>query len=311
MGRAFAAIAALLLLGPLAHADEASQAQAVLEHCLRTADRQAIGVEELEKSCPGLWRAIDTLGYAQLISDDQYESLDRNGVADLIELREHFQAGAAQNNGGPDTAALAPILKQIAEPTIEKKQSKWDKFLEWLKKRLNRNSAPGGSWPDWLKNAHMSERAAKIAGWIVVGLVGLLALGIIVNELRVAGVFKRRRKSAAGETVAQDELPHNAREVLAETQLADQPTLLLRMLVAKLVEGGRLARERSLTHRELSQRARFDTADDRSAFEHVARLSEQAIYGERPLDSQTAEPVLTRGRALYDALLTQGAPAAS
>jgi hypothetical protein len=310
MGRAFAAIAALLLLGRLAHADDASQAQAALEHCLRTADRQAIGVEELEKSCPGLWRAIDTLGYAPFISDDQYESLDRNGVADLIELREHFQAGTAQSNGGPDTAALAPILKQIAEPVIEKKQSKWDKFLEWLRKRMNRNSQPG-SWPGWLKNAHMSERAAKIAGWIVVGLVGLLALGIIVNELRAAGVFKRRRKAAAGEAVAQDELPPNAREVLATTQLADQPTLLLRMLVAKLVEGGRLARERSLTHRELSQRARFDTADDLSAFEHVARLSEQAIYGERPLDSQTAEPVLTRGRALYDALLTQGAPAAS
>jgi hypothetical protein len=129
--------------------------------------------------------------------------------------------------------------------------------------------------------------------------------------LRVAGVFKRRRKAAGGAATAQDDLPPNAREVLEETQLADQPTLLLRMLVAKLVEAGRLARERSLTHRELAQRARFDTVDEHSVFEQVARLSEQAIYGEAPLDAQSAEPVLTRGRALYDTLQAQGGASAS
>jgi hypothetical protein len=82
---------------------------------------------------------------------------------------------------------------------------------------------------------------------------------------------------------------------------SDRPSILLQMLVAALVKTGRLQAERSLTHRELATRARFDDSSQRESFRRVAQLAERIVYGgaEAPAD---LDEVVQAGRALHSQL---------
>jgi hypothetical protein len=83
--------------------------------------------------------------------------------------------------------------------------------------------------------------------------------------------------------------------------------MLLRMLVATLIRSGRLRTERSLTHRELCARARFDDARQRESFQRVAALAERTVYGSSAVPAEEVEPIVAAARDL-DAQL-RGAPA--
>jgi hypothetical protein len=72
----------------------------------------------------------------------------------------------------------------------------------------------------------------------------------------------------------------------------------LRMLVTTLVQSGRLRAERSLTHRELSARARFDDAQQRESFQRVAALAERTVYGSVAVPAEEIEPIVAAAREL-------------
>ena len=74
-------------------------------------------------------------------------------------------------------------------------------------------------------------------------------------------------------------------------------SMLLRMLVATLVQSGRLRTERSLTHRELCARATFDDAQQRQSFQRVAALAERTVYGSRDVPAEEVEPIVAAARA--------------
>ena len=93
-----------------------------------------------------------------------------------------------------------------------------------------------------------------------------------------------------------------------DTLSADRKaSMLLRMLVATLVQSGRLRTERSLTHRELCARATFDDAQQRESFQRVAALAERTVYGSSDVPAEEVEPIVAAARDL-DAQL-RGAPA--
>jgi hypothetical protein len=79
------------------------------------------------------------------------------------------------------------------------------------------------------------------------------------------------------------------------------------MLVTTLVKSGRLSTQRSLTHRELCVRARFDDARQRESFQRVAALAERTVYGGSAVSTEEIEPIAAAARDL-DAQL-RGAPA--
>jgi hypothetical protein len=70
------------------------------------------------------------------------------------------------------------------------------------------------------------------------------------------------------------------------------------MLVTTLVQSGRLRTERSLTHRELSARARFDDDHQRESFQRVAALAERTVYGSGDVPAEEVEPIVAAAREL-------------
>jgi hypothetical protein len=76
------------------------------------------------------------------------------------------------------------------------------------------------------------------------------------------------------------------------------PSALLRTLIATLVKSGRLTGEHSLTHSELTKRARFDDAAQRESFQKVAQLAEREVFSGQDIASSDSSEVLDVGRTL-------------
>ena len=127
-------------------------------------------------------------------------------------------------------------------------------------------------------------------------LVVLLALAVIVNEVRVArkGRRKRGRTQVSAATGASGAALGRSLDLDAAAR-SERPSILLQMLVATLVKAGRLQAERSLTHRELTARAKFDDSSQRESFRRVAQLAERIVYGgdEAPAGTTDSMPAAT------------------
>src|SRR5690606_30123936 len=125
------------------------------------------------------------------------------------------------------------------------------------------------------------------------------ALAFIFNELRVAGVLSRRTAPASrelAETPAKNATTGPAD--LDAAALADQPAILLRLLVAQLAARGILTTERSLTHRELVARAALPDAQSQTRFARVSQLAERVLYGHGAMDDGQVRDVVIAGRNL-------------
>jgi hypothetical protein len=73
---------------------------------------------------------------------------------------------------------------------------------------------------------------------------------------------------------------------------------LLRALVKRLLQTGRLRSERSLTHRELIARTSFDSDGQKIVFANVARTAETLLYGSQSAAPELVESVTRQGREL-------------
>jgi hypothetical protein len=74
--------------------------------------------------------------------------------------------------------------------------------------------------------------------------------------------------------------------------------MLLQLLVNRLVQTGRLRAERSLTHRELVVRSRFDSESQRLLFATVANTAETLLYGSESAAPEQLSSVLQQGQTL-------------
>src|SRR5690606_9754658 len=128
----------------------------------------------------------------------------------------------------------------------------------------------------------------------------LLALIVIANELRVAGVFRRSARRGAPQGAADTLLNDGSSRAidLDAAPLAERPSLLLRMLIAALMARGRVSGAAALTTGELLRRIQFADDAERACFQRVALLAERIVYG-RVTPKGDLEPVLAAGRDLY------------
>jgi hypothetical protein len=122
------------------------------------------------------------------------------------------------------------------------------------------------------------------------------AIAVIIRELNAAGFARRpggvttrsARRSASLGSASDAEL----------AQAASSVAELLRALVQKLLQSGRLKAERSLTHRELIARSAFDSEAQRIVFAGVARTAESLLYGQHGAAPEVLQQVTRQGQAL-------------
>jgi hypothetical protein len=306
----FLVLLLLLSVAPAAWSQAAGEggrsALAVIDDCSQSASEETYGLTDLERECPGLTRALEVSGYLALLSDDVREVLHVYDLADLLQVDSWYAARQARD---VDVETLTPVLASLREQEPERPLTWFERFKRWLGTLLERQSNDPDNWLSrWLDEVDVSAALVRTVLMGLIALIVVLAIAIVFNELRVAGLLRGRRgrrDAAVDATVAG---PAAGAATDLEMLSADRKApLLLRMLVTTLVQSGRLRTERSLTYRELCIRATFDDNEQREVFRRVAALAERTVYGGGAVPAEEVEPVVAEARALDVRL--RGSPA--
>jgi hypothetical protein len=292
-----------LLAAPAVFAQEDRSARQVLDECIESVADDVIGMPALEEKCPGLEQALIDLGLDPFISDEQW---DRLGVYGLITLRT---VADRYSESPPDRTvqaeSLDSILDELKQPEQVEQPLTWlERFKRWLRNLMGQQESAAESWLSrWFEEHTLSETARNVLFYGSLTMVLLLAAAVIINEVRVArkGRRKRDRTGAFGGTGVTGDAPAARSLDLDAAARSERPSILLQMLVATLVKTGRLQAERSLTHRELIGRAKFDDSSQRESFGRVAQLAERIVYGGDEAPAELDE-VVQAGRALHSQL---------
>ena len=143
----------------------------------------------------------------------------------------------------------------------------------------------------------------QVIAYCALAAVVLLAAGIILHELRAAGVISssdgmRHRKGSA-RSAEVSELGWSAVERAA---LRDKPRLLLELIIRRMGDRGLLPPAGALTVRELTATARLPEPDDRGRLADLGLTAEQVLYSAQEPESHALDRSVMRGRELLDRL---------
>jgi hypothetical protein len=293
----------LLVLSAAAPLRAEPQARrALLEECAQQASPTRRGIEALRADCPEIDTALVDLGLERLLPADWDKHLSPRALADLSALAGRYARPSPAVL--PSPSSLRNIAMQMAAPT--EAPSWWERFKSWLASWLDSDRS---RWPDWLRDLHLSDTAARWLFYGSIGLVILTALVVVVRELRAAGVFGSARRGSLARAAAAPSHGIAARTLTAEDIDAApeqlRPVILLRLLVTALARCHRLERDGILTCRELISAARFDTPAQRDIFTSVALSAERVLYGDPRRPAAPLHPdLLGNARGLYGQLVT-------
>ena len=279
----------------------------VLEACLAAGPAQTRGLAALQAECPGLEQALLDAGFTPALAAGWRKELDRDALASLMSLSDRYQQVPAQ--AALDAGALPAILSQLATEQEPQSTSWWQQFVDRLRSWLSSEQAEPTPWLErLLQRLAQSVNLIEIITYALLALIVVAAVGLVVNELRVAGVLRRRRPSGARAVVRDSAAPIlPAGDVdLDSVATRDQPAMLLRQLVARLLQTGQLKAERSLTHRELIDQSSLADPQGQQSFNAVARLAERVLYGAGDANGVEVGRVLADGRTLLQQLQQQG-----
>ena len=271
----------------------------LVRKCADSAPPTLSGVKALEEVCPGLQGALDGSGFDKILIAGWQEKINAHALAELGGLAERYSRSSWH---APDTASLPKALKSLQEQA-PKNSSWWQSFKTWLKNWLSRSDSALASWLNrlldrWSAQADVSVSLLKIVTYCLAALVVIAAVVIVIREIRALRVGGR-----AGNGLEAKSSDAITREGDLEPQLvpgsaSDALAVLLRALVKRLLQLGRLRADRSLTHRELVVRSVFESEEQRAAFAAVAYGAESNFYGPRERAPDSSDAVKRRGEAL-------------
>lgn len=292
----FLASAAPVAWSQAAGQDDRSAAD-VIGDCGESAPEESVGLTALEEACPGLTGVLEESGYLPFLSTDLREKLQFYDLTELQQVQSWYAEPTARS---VELDTLGPILDSLRQQQAERPLTWFERLRKWLRAALERQQSNSDSWLSrWLDGIRISDAVSRAILLGSVVLVIGLALGVIINELRVAGLLRRRRARAADAAARTFDLARTDASVdLDAVAREDRAPALLHMLVSTLVRSGRLRTERSLTHRELCTHATFDDVQQRDCFQRVAKLAERTVYGGGEVPPEEIEPIVAAARAL-------------
>jgi hypothetical protein len=277
----------------------------VVRECAAAASPSSSGLKDLGAACPQLQAAIGTLGLDEILYEGWQDKLNIHALQDAVVLAERYSG--SKWHGAPDTAELPAILQSLKDRQAPQGVSWWRSFKNWLKQWLDHSDSSIAKGlkhllDNWLARAEVSSGVMEVFIYVVTIFAAIGALVVIVRELEAAGIGRRfgRMRPAIG--ADQNVSKHTLQADEGSAADLSSPAGVLRALVLRLLQSGRLASERSLTHRELIARSSFDSEAQKTAFAGVARTAEAILYGSEAAAPDFLEQVTRRGRELLQQL---------
>ena len=286
---------ALALLAMLACAPGFAAPLDDLRECAAHASPALAGIKSLATQCPRLNDSLAALGILPMLYDGWQQRLNRDALGDLVKLAETYDGPAP--TAAPDITALPGVLEALQGERSPASKSWWDAGIAWFKGWLSRHS-DSLNWLDrWLGQIGR----ASSSEWITYGLMTLVliaAFAVVLNELKAAGAL-RRRSAVKPASTPRDTTAHAGESADMEPGARSRRLAeLLRAIVSRLVQTGRLTAERSLTHRELVARSVFDSDSQRAVFAAVAGRAEAMLYGAQAGPPEDLDRTLREGGQL-------------
>ena len=299
---------ALTLTGLFASAALAAAPLDVVRECAAAASPSVSGLKNLNAVCPQLDAALTALGLNEILYDGWQEKVTAHALQDAAVLAERYSESKPRRS--LDQGVLRGILGSY-KTQPEPPHSWWRALEDWFKRWLAHSNSSLANWLNrlwdrWLSHAEVSPSFLKVFMYGLTALAVSAAIVVIIRELKAAGMT-RRLGSAARARGARGGDHHPAAGVEAASAMSSVAELL-RALVQRLLQSGRLKAERSLTHRELIVRSTFDDEAQRIVFAGVARTAESLLYGSQRAAPEVLEQVTRQGRALLLQLSNSTSP---
>jgi hypothetical protein len=139
---------------------------------------------------------------------------------------------------------------------------------------------------------------------VALGLEVALAANNQFNELRLAGVLKRRRSGNAGDETA--DVPADRLRIawgdVERAPLRDQPRLLLQLVAHRLTDLKLLPPAGAFTVREIVRNAHLPQQADRERLSEIALTSERVRFAESEVSPAVVETAVNHARELLSHL---------
>jgi hypothetical protein len=304
---------ALLLIAAAVPCAQGRDALQAIDDCLGRLDA-AIDVDyaHVAARCPDLPAALAASPWAPWLPADWNRPDSQLSHASLMELRTLLARAArpqAARRSPPPTERVAAVLAALTHAD-DGRRSWWLRFRDWLRRVFAPQGAGDQGWlARWLSRIELSGAASELIVWGALALVVALAAGILINELRVAGLLgagarsRPLRAARGGSSRALATL-----EQIERAAPGCQPALLLELIAERLTEQERLPPARALTARELAQRARLPDETGRGRLAELLTVCERLRFSAEQMRAETLAAAMRAGRLLLATL--EAAPAA-
>jgi len=277
-----------------------------IDGCLRELDPGLdVGYQRIAARCPDLTPTLVQSQYAAWLPRDWNQTgnlLSADGLTELRALLTREPAATAAR-GAPSVEHVAALLAKVTQ-SDQPRAGWWTRLKQWLREVLApRPERAGESW--WRRligDARLSDVALEAVGWGAMLLVIALAVVVVINELRVAGVLKARERAHGRARTPAAGPGALTLEDLERVSPLEQPSLLLELIARRLVAQERLPPARSLTVHELTRAARLPGESDRERLRELATTCERVRFGDQQESSSTLAAAIARGRELLAAL---------
>ena len=273
----------------------------VLDNCRARLDpRVDVGIDRIRRRCPDLLPALDKAPWRGLLPSTlgkRHEEISAQSLRALSELVRHA-GDATPQRAAPSRALLDPVLAGLGEQGRQG-ATRWERFKRWLREKFE--DRPDDNEPGWLekwsRKIHTSEGVAQALTYAGYAMVVALALYVILQELRAAGLWRGSRTARRDSPAAEWRRRLMLADVLA-APLAERPGMLLRLLGEALARAQRLPAAEGLTAGAIARRARLDDDADRAALAQVARTAEELRYAPQAPAEASIEAAVAEARGL-------------
>ncbi len=297
--------AALVLL--VASTAGANDALTTVDACLARLDpRSDIGYERIAARCPALRPALEQSAAAAWLPagwDQPDNTLTAGDLGDLRVLLERELSEPGPRAYRPDPGALPAVLAALA-PSKETQRGWWARFKDWLRQVFGARPRTAGqsAFGEWLGRLELSQGVLGLIRWLALGAVVAIALAVIVNELRIAGLLREREARGRRSSAAPREHTGSELELLERAPAQARPGLLLELVAARLTELGRVPPARALTAHELVRKARLPDEQARGDLAQLAGVSERVRFAAGELGAERVAEAVTLGQRLLAGL---------
>jgi hypothetical protein len=294
----------LLAAAPCAHARDVL---VVIDDCLAKLDAGLdVGYARIAERCPDLSPSLAQSPWAPWLPagwDSPKNELSAQGLSELRLLLSRAQQPPVVNHQ-PRIESVHAIIAGLKSQE-QARETWWTRFKSWLRGLFTPHAAQSpGVFERLFGRLQPSEALVRVIVWSVLALIVVLAGLVVINELRVAGLLKRRVRGAAaagagGGTRGGLTLPD-----IEAASPAQQPGLLLDLIAARLGEQGRLPPARAFTALEVARAASLRDDAERARLTELARVSERVRYSGEEIAPARLSGAVLGGRELLAALET-------